>query len=128
MPVSSAELRGPIETVLRRCRTVAATLGYVADTIRARTPDRDEQIDLGVLQHLGSELERGLAELEGLIEEMLGGNPEELPIVIKALDFYKDPRSYQNRRGTTPVMADAGTLAIAAVRAMKGSDAEGEAE
>ena len=128
MPVSSAELRGPITDSLRECRTVAATLAYVADSIRARTEGRNEQIDLGVVQRLGADLERALGELEVLIEELLGDCPDELPIVVRALDFYRDPRSYQTRRGATPVLVDAGALAIAAARAMNGDDAEGDGQ
>lgn len=132
MSVSSAELRGPIETALRQCQTLAAALSHVADSIRARTEDRNEQIDLGVIQRLGGDLECALGELEGLIGEMLGDgcqdSPEDLPIVSRALDFYRDPRSYQQRRGAVPVMTDAGALARAASRALKGDDADGGAE
>src|SRR3972149_4604705 len=47
MPVSSAELRGPITDSLRECRTVAATLAYVADSIRARPAGRTGQTHRG---------------------------------------------------------------------------------
>jgi hypothetical protein len=128
MPATDAELRGPIEALLRRCRTLSATLIYTADTIRARTDNRDAQIDVGVIQELGGNLEIALEDLEKLIAELLEDCPDALPIVEKALDFYRDPQNYKTRRGAVPVITDGGALAVAAASALRGNDRDGRAE
>jgi hypothetical protein len=128
MPATNAELRDPIKAALRECRTLSAALAHIADSIRARTDDRDAQIDLGVIQKLGGNLESALGELDDLIRELLEDTPEALPIVEKALDFYRDPQNYKARRGTVPVIADGGTLAVAAASALRGNHRDGGGE
>ena len=128
MPILTAELRDPIRASLRECLTLSAALAHTADSIRARTEDRNAQIDLGVLQRLGGDLEMALSNLSELIDELLRETPESLPVIEKALAFYGDAANYQTRRGSVAVVVDGGSRARAAARAMRGEDVAGSAE
>jgi hypothetical protein len=114
----ATELRDPIKAALRECRTLLATLLYTADTIRARTENRDAQIDLGVIQKLGGNMEITLRELDQLIAELLtDGSSEALP-ADPALDAAMDAlRFYASRAG-----GDRAKKALAVIEAM--GDAE----
>jgi hypothetical protein len=117
MPAINAELRDPIRAALRECRTLLATLLYTADTIRARTENRDAQIDLGVIQKLGGNMEITLHELDQLIAELLTDGSEALP-VDPALDAAMDAlRFYASKAG-----GDRAKKALALIEAM--GDAE----
>jgi hypothetical protein len=115
MPATNAELRDPIKAALRECRTLSAALAHIADSIRARTDDRDAQIDLGVIQKLGGNLESALGELDDLICELLADGSEALP-VDPALDAALDAlRFYAGKTG-----GDRAKKALAVIEAMEG--------
>ena len=115
------ELSDPIRASLRESRTLAAALAHTADSIRARTEDRDAQIDLGVLQRLGGDLETALGNLAQLVDEALRSEDidsersERNAMLRRAgecLDFYAARKSYAAERGKPSAVAkDGGKMA-----------------